>query len=67
MVARKSNSTRKYEPYVHFLKQYMRKQIETDFSQIKAKMLRCIHAVTKQGFLLKVALFVIAFAFEQIA
>jgi hypothetical protein len=67
MVARKSNSTRKDEPYVHFLKQHMRKQIETDFSQIKAKMLRSIHAVTQEGFLLKVALFVIAFAFEKIA
>jgi hypothetical protein len=67
MVARKSNSTRKDEPYVNFLKQYMRKQIETDFSRIKAKMLRSIHAVTQEGFLLKVALFVIAFAFNKVA
>jgi hypothetical protein len=64
-VQRKSNSTRKDEPCVNFLKQHMRKQIETDFSHIKAKMLRSIHAVTKEGFLLKVALFVIAFAFEK--
>lgn len=66
-VARKSNSKRVDAPHERFLKQYMRKSIETDFSQIKAKMLRSIHAVTQQGFLLKVALFVIAFAFEQIA
>lgn len=66
-VQRKKGSTRKDEPCVNFLKQHMRKQIETDFSQIKAKMLRSIHAVTQEGFLLKVALFVIAFAFEQIA
>jgi hypothetical protein len=66
-VQRKKNSKRKDEPYVNFLKEYMRKQIETDFSQIKAKMLRSIHAVTKQGFLLKVALFVIAFAFDKIS
>jgi hypothetical protein len=66
-VQRKSNSKRKDEPYVRFLKEYMRKEIETDFSQIKAKMLRCIHAVTKEGFLLKVALFVIAYAFDKIA
>jgi hypothetical protein len=65
-VQRKSNTKRKDEPYVRFLKQYMRKAIETDFSQIKAKMLRCIHAVTKEGFLLKVALFVIAFSFDKI-
>jgi hypothetical protein len=66
-VQRKTNSKRKDEPCVRFLKEYMRKAIETEFSQIKAKMLRCIHAVTKQGFLLKVALFIIAFAFDKIA
>lgn len=64
---RKRNSKRKDEPYMNFLKQHMRKQIETDFSQIKAKMLRSIHAVTKEGFLLKVALFVIAFTFDKVA
>jgi hypothetical protein len=66
-VGRKTNSKRKDEPHQSFLKQYMRKRIETDFSMIKAKMLRTIHAVTKEGFLLKVALFVIAFAFYQFA
>jgi hypothetical protein len=66
-VQRRSNSKRKDAPYVRFLKQYIRKAIETDFSQIKTKMLRCIHAVTKEGFQLKVALFVIAFAFYQLA
>jgi len=66
-VQRKTNSKRKDEPYVRFLKQYMRKAIETDFSQLKAKMLRSIHAVTKEGFLLKVALFVIAFTFDKLA
>ena len=66
-VQRKSNSKRKDEPYVNFLKVYMRKHIETEFSLIKAKMLRGIHAVTQQGFLLKVALFVIAFAFDKVA
>lgn len=66
-IARKSNSTRKDEPYIRYLKERMRKGIETSFSELKAKMLRCIHAVTQHGFLLKVALFVIAFAFEKIA
>lgn len=66
-VQRKSNSERKDEPHIRFLKDYMRKQIETDFSQIKFKMLRSIHAVTQQGFLIKVALFVIAFSFYQFA
>ena len=66
-VQRKSNSKRKDEPHIRFLKNYMRKKIETDFSQIKAKMLRSIHAVTQHGFLIKVALFVIAFAFDKIS
>jgi hypothetical protein len=67
MVGRKHNSKRKEEPHIGFLKQSMRKKIETEFSMMTAKMLRSIHAVTQQGFLLKVALFVIAFAFDQIA
>jgi hypothetical protein len=67
MVQRKKNSKRKDEPHVRFIKQWMRKEIETTFSELKAKMLRTIHAVTEQGFLLKIALFVIALSFEKIA
>lgn len=66
LTQRKRDSRRKDEPHLAFVKQYMRKGIETTFSQIKAKMLRSIHAVTQEGFLLKVALFVIAFAFEKL-
>ena len=66
MVQRKTNSHRKDHPYQAFLKETMRKQIETTFSQIKALMRKSIHAVTKEGFLLKVALFVIAYAFDKI-
>lgn len=65
-VCRRSNSKRKDAPYVGFLKQSMRKQIETDFGMIKAKMLKKIHAVTKDGFLIKVALFVIAYTFDKL-
>ena len=66
-VQRKSNSKRKDEPHVNFLKTYMRKAIETVFSQIKSNMPGSIHAVTQQGFLIKVALFVIAFSFDKIS
>lgn len=66
MVGRKANSTRKDDPYLRYLKETMRKNIESTISELKARMLRNIHAVTMQGFLLKVALFVIAFAFEKI-
>ena len=40
----------------------MRKRIETTFSEITAWMNKKIHAVTPQGFLLKVQLFIFAFA-----
>jgi len=66
MIGRRANSSRPDEPHIRYLKERMRKGIETTFSEIKAKMLRCIHAVTEKGFLLKVALFVIAFAFYKI-
>lgn len=66
MIGRRGNSRRKDEPHISFLKNSMRKRIETTISELKAKMLRNIHAVTQQGFLLKVSLFVIAFAFEKI-
>ncbi|MDQ3844543.1 MAG: hypothetical protein M3342_11100 [Bacteroidota bacterium] len=66
-VQRKANSKRKDEPHEDFLKEHMGKEIETDFSQIKAKMLRSIHALTQQGFLLKVTRFGIAYSFHKMA
>lgn len=66
-VQRKKNSKRRDLPFLRFLKDIMRKRIESDFSQINSKMRKYIHAVTAQGFLLKVTLFVIAFAFDKIA
>jgi Transposase DDE domain len=65
MVARKGNSKRKDEPHVAYLKDTMRKGVETVISELKSRMLRNIHAVTQEGFMLKVNLFVIAFAFEK--
>ena len=35
MIQRKSNSKRKDEPWIRFLKEYSRKRIETSFSEIK--------------------------------
>lgn len=66
MVVRKSNSHRMDTPCIRYIKDVKRKQIETTFSIIKSKMLKNIHAVTQQGFLIKVALFVIAFSFDKI-
>jgi len=63
---RRSNSKRKDAPWIDYLKLHVRKTIETQFSCIKAKMPRSIHAVTANSYYIKVALFVIAYAFEKI-
>jgi hypothetical protein len=66
MVQRKSNSKRKDEPWIRFLKEYSRKRIETSFSEIKNLFLRKIHAVTFKGFLLKLLMFIVAFTFNKL-
>jgi Transposase DDE domain len=66
MIQRKSNSLRKDEPWIRFIKEQMRKGIETCFSEIKALFLRKIHAVTFQGFLLKLVMFILAFTLNKI-
>ncbi len=64
-VQRKRNSKRWDDPWQAYYKQLMRKRIETVFSQIKAMFPRHIHATSFRGFLLKVSLFVIAFALDK--
>jgi hypothetical protein len=64
-VQRKRNSRRGDEPWRAYYKQLMRKRIETVFSQIKAMFPRHIHATSFRGFLLKVSMFVIAFALDK--
>src|SRR4051794_10779295 len=66
MIQRKSNSTRKDEPWIRFIKECMRKGIETAFSEIKALFLRKIHAVTFEGFLLKIIMFISAFTLNKL-
>lgn len=66
MIQRKSNSKRKDEPWIRFLKEYSRKRIETSFSEIKNLFLRKIHAVTFKGFLLKLLMFIVAFTFNKL-
>jgi hypothetical protein len=53
---RKANSLRKDHPWVSFLKERMRKNIETSISGIKRLFLRTIHALTFRGFLIKILL-----------
>ena len=57
---RKKNSKRALPPYISFVQSYHRKRVETAGSLIEQLLPKSIHAVTSQGFELKVALFVIA-------
>jgi Transposase DDE domain len=57
---RKKNSKRALSPAVTFVQSYHRKRVETAGSLIEQLLPKSIHAVTSQGFELKVALFVIA-------
>src|SRR5262245_15062715 len=57
---RKKNSKRALPPYISFVQSYHRKRVETAGSLIAQLLPKSIHAVTAQGFELKVALLVIA-------
>jgi hypothetical protein len=60
MPMRKKNSKRALPQEVSFVQNYYRKMVETAGSLIEQLLPKSIHAVTSQGFELKVALFVIA-------
>lgn len=62
LVARKSDSKRKHEPYVEYLISTLRKRIETTFSEISNFFPKKIHAVTEFGFILKVVIFIFGYA-----
>lgn len=66
MIQRKKNSKRPDEPWIRFIKEHMRKGVETCFSEIKALFLRKIHAVTFKGFLLKLGMFILAFTLNKL-
>ena len=59
---RKKNSKRVLSPYVSFVQHYYRKRIETAGSLIEQRLPKSIHAVTPEGFELKVVLFVVAYS-----
>ena len=63
-VMRKRNSQRPDAPWVAYIKQCTRHYIETVFSGITSRFPKSIHAVTIDGFLLKVATFIVAFTLE---
>jgi hypothetical protein len=63
-VMRKRNSQRPDAPWVAYIKQCTRHYIETVFSEITSRFPKSMHAVTIDGFLLKVATFIVAFTLE---
>lgn len=65
MIARKCNSKRKHQPWQEYLISISRKRIEVTFSQISAMFPKRIHAVTVDGFLLKLVLFIFVFSLNE--
>jgi hypothetical protein len=63
-VARKRNSKRPDSPPLAYIKQTLRHPIETVFSQITARFPKSIHAVTMDGFLIKIFLFILVRTLE---
>jgi hypothetical protein len=63
---RKKNSTRAVPPYIAYVQHYHRKMIETVGSLIERRLPNTIHAVTAEGFELKVFLFVLAHSFNYL-
>lgn len=61
---RKRNSKRPLAVWKQFLAQPVRQQVETAFSQITALFPKHIHAVTSQGFVLKLVCFLLSFSFR---
>jgi hypothetical protein len=59
---RKTNSTRPVPPWIAYLQFHGRKMVETAGSLISQLLPKSIHAVTPQGFELKVFLFVLAYS-----
>ena len=65
MITRKSNSKKKHQPWQDFLISVSRKRIETMFSQITAMFPKRIHAVTTEGFMIKLVMFIFVFTLNE--
>ncbi|WP_392478895.1 IS982 family transposase [Nostoc sp. C110] len=64
-VMRKKNSKRQDLPWNQYIKQHTRHYIETVFSSITRVFPKSIHAVTYEGFLLKLGVFIFAFTLQK--
>jgi hypothetical protein len=65
MIARKSNSKKKHQPWQDFLISVSRKRIESMFSQISVMFPKRIHAVTAEGFMIKLIMFIFVFTLNE--
>ncbi|MGI4865164.1 MAG: transposase [Janthinobacterium lividum] len=63
--ARRKDSKRPHHPAQRFLLPYFRKRLDPTGSQLTARFAKQIHAVTAQGFALKIALFLFAHPLHQ--
>jgi len=63
---RKANLKRQHSGCLRYLQGVLRKRIETTFSQLVSLFPRTIHAVTREGFLLKLIVFVVSFSLKQL-
>lgn len=64
-VPRKSNSKRGREPWLEIYKSLIRKYIETTIGEISKLFPKKIHATNLNGFLLKIALFLLAYQIDK--
>jgi hypothetical protein len=64
--ARKANSKRPHHPGTEYLISIRRKRIETAFSDIAKLMPESVHAVTAEGFLIKLIAFIGAYTFNNL-
>lgn len=63
---RKANLKRQHSGCLRYIQSVLRKRIETTFSQLVSLFPRKIHAVTSEGFLLKLIVFVVSFSLKQL-
>lgn len=63
---RKRNSKRPLPPWMHYLQAHFRKAVETAGSLLERLLPKSIHAVTAEGFELKLVLFVLALSISRL-
>ena len=64
---RKHNSKRPVPAWIEFLSKPIRQRIETSFGEVTRLFPKHIHAVTAQGFVLKLICFLLVFSFKCLA